>query len=110
MEIGEDCDAGSCSCRVVSLQCFPLPDSTYPIYDNYAGEDDNQCRANTKDCEIQPDQRSDEKTWAECDDDLCFDNSGSPKNDTIGECWTKHMECKFPFKDEDGQLHNECTS
>ena len=34
----------------------------------------------------------------------------APKNDTIGECWTKHMECKFPFKDEDGQLHNECTS
>ena len=20
------------------------------------------------------------------------------------------MECKFPFKDVDGQLHNECTS
>ena len=76
MEIGEDCDAGSCSCRVVSLQCFPPPDSNYPIYDNYAGEEDNQCRANTKDCEVQPDQRSDEKTWAECDDSLCFDHSG----------------------------------
>ena len=54
----EDCDTGSCSCRVVSLQCFPLPNPDYPIYDDYASEDDNRCRANTKDCEIQPDQRS----------------------------------------------------
>ena len=30
MEIGEDCDAGSCSCRVESLQCFPPPDPNYP--------------------------------------------------------------------------------
>ena len=59
-----DCDIGSCSCRVVSMQCFPTPDPDYPIYDYYGGEDNNQCRADTKDCEIQPDQRSDEKTWA----------------------------------------------
>ena len=68
-----DCDIGSCSCRVVSKHCFPLPD---PINSDYGDVGDNQCRADTKDCEIQPDQRSDEKTRAACDETLCFDIFG----------------------------------
>ena len=43
---------------------------------DYGGKDDKQCRADKKDCEIQPDQRSDEKTWADCDENLCFDTFG----------------------------------
>ena len=27
----------------------------------------------------------------------------------MGACWTKRMECIFPFKDVDGHEHNKCT-
>merc|ERR1712150_12645 len=103
----DECEINSCSCRVVSHQCFPQWSPEY--YSDYGSDDQKQCRVDNKDCQIQPDPRRGEKTWTECDETLCFDEFGSPKIDTMGACWTKRMECIFPFKDVDGEEHNKCT-
>ena len=70
----DECEINSCTCRVISHQCFPQWSPEY--YSDYGSEDQKQCRVDKKDCQIQPDPRSGEKTWTECDESLCFDEFG----------------------------------
>ena len=70
----DECEINSCTCRVISHQCFPQWSPEY--YSDYGSEDQKQCRVDNKDCQIQPDPRSGEKTWTECDETLCFDEFG----------------------------------
>ena len=70
----DECEINSCTCRVISHQCFPQWSPEY--YSDYGSEDPKQCRVDNKDCQIQPDPRHGQKTWTECDETLCFDEFG----------------------------------